>query len=237
MAGSSLPLTWRTPSIDLPFGAKLQEAVTLCYGNIDGYDIHGLEAMQAMVERRTGGETGVKWLQAWRGADFWAALRDGAWSRKLMEAAMYRSHTLASGREGFAGVPPTPEQLRKMVPDPIAYCYEHNDGLKSTLLLMNGLVADCNFAAQVEGLSISTQMYLPMPPDRTSLANFFSPQVNHIERMVLTGQAAIPLERTLLTTGLTAAGVESLFRSQSVMDTPHLNIVYQAPVESTYWRT
>jgi len=64
MAESSLPLTWRTPSIDLPFGAKLQEAVTLCYGNIDGYDIHGLEAMQAMVERRTGGETGVKWLQA-----------------------------------------------------------------------------------------------------------------------------------------------------------------------------
>ena len=29
----------------------------------------------------------------------------------------------------------------------------------------------------------STQMYLPMPPARTSLANFFSPLVNNFEQM------------------------------------------------------
>ena len=57
-------------------------------------------------------------------------------------------------------------------------------------------------------------MYLPMPDGRTTLANFFSPLVNNMEKMFLTGKATYPVERTLLTTGLTAAGVESLYREQ-----------------------
>ena len=84
----------------------------------------------------------------------------------------------------------------------------------------------------------STQMYLPMPDGRTTLANFFSPQVNHgMEQMFLTGKAAYPIERTLLTTGLTAAGVESLYRGQTRFETPHLAIRYQPTKESTFWRT
>ena len=32
MAGSSLPVTWRLPAVDLPFGAELSEAVCVGYG-------------------------------------------------------------------------------------------------------------------------------------------------------------------------------------------------------------
>ena len=67
-------------------------------------------------------------------------------------------------------------------------------------------------------------MYLPMPPARTTLANFFSPLVDNFEQMFLTGKETYPLERTLLTTGLTAAGVESLFQQQARYETPHLAI-------------
>ena len=74
----------------------------------------------------------------------------------------------------------------------------------------------------------STQMYLPMPPGRTTLANFFSPLVNNMEQMFLTGKPTYPVERTLLTTGLTAAGVESLFRDQTKYETPHLAITLSA---------
>ncbi len=156
-----------------------------------------------------------------------------------MNAALCRSHTLTPAREGFNDVFPSVDDMRRLVKDPVAYTYEHADGLRCSMLLMNGLVQDFNFAAMLEGRPepFSTQMYLPMPPARTSLANFFSPLVNNAEMMFLTGKSPIPIERTLLTTGLTAAGVESLHRNQARYDTPHLAINYAAPHESTFWRT
>lgn len=239
MAGSSLPVTWRTPSVEMPLGSRISEALCVCYGGVDSYDFHGLETVQCMVERRRGGETGVRWIQAYRGEKFWGALGEGVWPRPLMEAALSRSHTLTPARAGFNDIFPTDDDMRRLVRAPVAYRYEHADGLKCTVLLMNGLVKDFNFSAYVGGFSQpwSTQMYLPMPDGRTTLANFFSPQVNNVERMYLTGKPSYPVERTLLTTGLTAGGVESLFRGQTRFDTPHLAIRYQPAKESTFWRT
>jgi hypothetical protein len=192
-----------------------------------------------MVERRRGGETGVRWMQAYRGENFWKAYQEGAWPHDLMEAALCRSHTLTPARPGFNHVFPAPDDMRRIVQDPVAYCYEHEDGLKCTMLLMSGLVKDFNFAARLEGRAapFSTQMYLPMPDGRTTLANFFSPLVNNMEQMFLTRKPTYPVERTLLTTGLTAAGVESLYRKQERFETPHLGIRYQPSKESTFWRT
>lgn len=240
LAGSSLPVTWRTPSLEMPAGARIREAMCVAYGGVDSYDFHALETVQAMVERRKGGERGVQWVEAFRGERFWKALEEGLWSRELMEAALCRSHTLTPCRPGFNHVFPTPADMRRLVKNPVAYRYQHTDGLMSTILLMNGLVQDFNFAAWVEGRRepFSVQMYLPMPPRRTSLANFFSPLVHHIETMFLTGKAPYPVERTLLTTGLTAAGVESLYRGEVRYETPHLAGIAYGPVkESTYWRT
>jgi len=239
MAGSSLPVTWRTPSLDMPLGSPVQEAVGVGYGGVDSYDFHALETIQCMVERRVGGETGVRWLETYRGDRFWEAHAQGVWSRELFEANLCRSHTLTPARPGFNDVFPTLDEMKKLVEDPIAYQYEHVDGITSTMILMNGLVQDFNFAARLEGEErpLSTQMYLPMPPARTTLANFFTPQVNNVERMFLTGEASYPVERTLLTTGLVAAAVDSLHQDQVRVDTPHLDITYQPNPESTFWRT
>jgi hypothetical protein len=239
MAGSSLPVTWRIPSVEFPTGARVREALCICYGGVDSYDFHGLETIQCMVERRRGGETGVKWLEAYRGDKFWDACRDNVWPRELMNAALCRSHTLKPARSGFNDIFPSLDEMRRLVKDPVAYRYEHSDGLKSTMMLMNGLVSDFNFAAQLEGVAkpFSTQMYLPMPDGRTTLANFFSPLSNNMEKMFLSGKPTYPVERTLLTTGLTAAGVDSLYAGQVRVETPHLPIRYQAPAESTFWRT
>jgi hypothetical protein len=236
-AGSSLPVTWRTPSLEMPYGAKVREAVCVCYGGVDSYDFHGLETIQCMVERRQGGESGVKWLQAYRGENFWKAYREKLWSHELMESALCRSHTLTPAREGFNDILPSAEDMQRIVKQPVAYHYEHHDGLKCTVLLMGGLVRDFNFAARLEKEVLSTQMYLPMPDGRTTLANFFSPLVNNMEQMFLTGKSPYPVERTLLTTGLTAAGVESLFRGEVRYETPHLAIKYPAPKQSTFWRS
>ena len=239
LAGSSLPVTWRTPSVEFPDGAQPDEAVCVCYGGVDSYDFHGLESIQCMVERRRGGESGVKWIQGYRGDSFWDAYKEGVWPRDLVDAALCRSHTLKPCRDGFNDIFPSFDDMRRMVKDPVAYRYEHADGLKCTMLLMSGLIEDFNFAARLKGRKeiFSTQLYLPMPPARTSLANFFSPLVNNMERMFLTGKPPYPIERTLLTTGLTAAGVECVYNGAKRMNTPQLAISYKAPAESTYWRT
>jgi hypothetical protein len=239
MAGSSLPVTWRTPSIEMPLGAKVREAMCVCYGGVDSYDYHGLETVQCMAERRRGGESGVKWVKAYRDAAFWKALRDGVWPRELMEAALCRSHTLTPARKEFNDIFPSVDQMQEIVKDPVAYRYEHADGVFSTMLLMSGLVRDFNFAASIDGQRkpLSTQMYLPMPDGRTTLASFFSPLVNNAEKMYLSGKPTYPVERTLLTTGLTAAGVESLYRKEAKIETPHLSIQYQPTKESTFWRS
>ncbi len=239
MAGSSLPVTWRTPSIDMPLGVGVQEAMCVGMGSPDSYDFHALETIQCMVERRKGGEQGVRWLSAYRGPNFWKAHQEGIWCRELLEAALCRSHTLTPARQGFNHIFPTIDEMKKLVEDPIAYQYEHLDGLKSTMILMNGLVQDFNFAAHIDSQEepFSTQMYLPMPPARTTLANFFSPLVNNVEKMFLSGQPTYPVERTLLTTGLVISGVESLCSEEMRQETPHLDIAYQPNVESTFWRT
>lgn len=239
MAGSSLPVTWRIPSVEMPDKAVVKEAVTVCYGGVDSYDFHGLETLQCMLERRKNGETGVTWLQAYRGEKFWEAMRSGLWSKRLFDAALCRSHTLTPARAGFNDIFPSFEDMRRLVKDPVAYHYQHADGPRATMILMSGLIRDFNFAATLDGRAepFSVQMYLPMPDGRTTLANFFSPLVNNMEQMFLTGKTPYPLERTLLTTGLTAAGVDSLYAGQTRINTPHLAIRYQPSAKSTFWRT
>src|SRR5215467_7008497 len=100
LAGSSLPVTWRMPSIEMPYGASLQEVLCVAIGAPDSYDFHALEAIQCMAERRRGGETGIVAVRASRGSDVWKAMDAGGWdaggwSPALFEACLSRSHTLA----------------------------------------------------------------------------------------------------------------------------------------------
>ena len=235
MAGSSLPVTWRVPDVEMPRNAQIEEAMCVCGSWLDGGDFHAFETVQSMVERRHGGETGIKWVQAYRGDTFWKAHSEGLWSQRLFETCLSRSHSLTSARPGFNNVFPTIDEMKSLMKDPWAYVYEHNDGLRCSVIAGNGLVGDFNFAAHIAGepKPLSTNIYLPMG----TLANFFSPLSRHVEEMFVTGKATYPIERTLLTTGLTEAAVTSRHQDGALINTPHLRISYQPTAESTYWRT
>ncbi len=101
MAGSSIPVTVRTPELEIPHGAKIRRAVQTGYGGLDSYGFHTLEAMQCMVERRAGGETGVSWVEMIEGEAVWR-WRDGPgkWSRPLLEAALSRNPHVPAGANG-----------------------------------------------------------------------------------------------------------------------------------------
>ena len=85
LAGSSLPVTWRLPDLELPLDCEIEEALMVGEGGSDPMDFHALEAMQCMVERRKGGETGVKAVQMIEGDAVWKAGEEGRWSKELLD--------------------------------------------------------------------------------------------------------------------------------------------------------
>ena len=87
MSGSSLPLGWRNPWLEYELETQVEEALAIGFSGLDIYGFHTLETLQCMVERRTGGETGVTAVSCLEGDAVWQAARDGLWPRELAEAA------------------------------------------------------------------------------------------------------------------------------------------------------
>ena len=109
------------------------------------------------------------------------------------------------------------------------------DGLKATMLQLNGLVEDFTFAAKLKGEAepLSTLFYLPPVPNVTYSAALMS----KAEEMLLTEKAPYPPERTMLTSGLTEAGLQSLTLGKR-LETPYLaKVRYEPPHESQFVRS
>lgn len=222
LAGSSLPVTWRLPDIELPLGCEIEEALMVGVGGSDPMDYHALEAMQCMVERRKGGETGVKSVQLVDGDAVWD---DKRWSRQLLVSALSRSDTplgltLKDARtQDLYGS----GELRNLVEKPSAYFIERNDGLRTTLLMLNGAIRDYNFAARIKGRGVaSTQFFLSPTPNVTYSACL----VSKIEELFTTGKAPYPVERTLIVSGALESCLQSRKQGGTLLRTPHLNVRY-----------
>jgi hypothetical protein len=232
MAGSSLPVTWRRPELELKLETPIEEALVAGYGPIEVYGFHGLETLQVMMERRKGGETGVKAVTYLAGKDVWKAADAGQWSWDLLDAALRRSETVNfgdvrenTGRMAVQTMPATPAT---------AFLVEYRDGTRGTVLLLNGHVQDFTFAAKIkdEDKPASCLFALPAPPG----AKFFDALVSNIEKFLDTGRSPYPVERTSLTTGVLDAAMESHARRDGRVETPELELTYAAPADSGFLR-
>lgn len=236
-AGSSLPVTRRMPAIDIPLNTPMSESVCVAYGGIDSYDVHAIETAQCMSERRKGGEVGIRNVHAMSGDRMWNYLAgpERKNTRKLLVAALTRSHNLPV-EGGYYTDQITVAWARKVFPDARAYFFEHSDGFRTTMFQVS--IRDFNYAGlrSDTGEIISCQMYLPMPKHGSTTADFFHPLTRHIEEMILTGKAPYPIERTLLTSGMTLAGVESLHQGEILIETPQMKVPYKVGSQSTFWR-
>jgi hypothetical protein len=234
LAGSSLPVTWRLPDLELPLGCEIESALMVGVGGSDIMDYHALEGLQCMVERRRGGETGVRSVRLIDGEAVWPAGEEGRWSKELLEAALSRGDsplglTEADGRtQDLLGS----GELRKLARNPAAYFIEYNDGLSATLLLLNGAVKGYCFAARLKGAPdpVSTQFLLSPTPNVTYSACL----VAKIDEMFTTGKAPFPAERTLIVCGILESCLISRHRGCQLVETPHLDVRYQAPAESQH---
>jgi hypothetical protein len=233
MAGSSLPVVWRTPQLELRLDSPIEDALVAGYGPIEVYGFHALETLHVMLERRKGGESGVKAVTCLSGKEVWKAGDAGRWSWDLLEAALSRSETVNPGdiRDNVGGM-----SVYRYNPTPaLAFLIEYNDGTRGTVLLLNGHVLDFTFAAKLRGESkpASCLFHLPPPPG----ARFFDAQVANLEKFFESGKAPYPVERTLLTTGVLDAAMRSHQRGGGRIETPELlEVRYTAPADSGFVR-
>ncbi|MBI4892846.1 MAG: hypothetical protein HY821_19645 [Acidobacteria bacterium] len=234
LAGSSLPVTWRLPSVEMPLGCRIEGAVMVGVGGSDAMDFHALEAMQCMLERRGRGETGVRSVELVEGEAVWRAGEEGRYSKELLGSALSRSDTPVglSVEDGRPQDLMAPGLLQKMVKNPAAYFIEYRDGLKATMLMLSGAVRDFNFAARVQGMKdpLSTQFFLTPEPNVTYSACL----MHKVEEMFQTGAAPYPVERTLLVSGMLESCLKSKAQGHSRLETPHLNVAYKAPAKSQF---
>ena len=236
LSGSSLPVTWRLPDVELPLECEIEEALMVGVGGSDPMDYHAMEAMQCMIERRKGGETGVAAVQLIDGEEVWKAGEDGRWSLELLEAALSRSDTPCglTDEDGRTQNMIGNGEIYRLVENPAAYFIEYNDGLRATLLMLNGAVRDYCFAAKLkdESVPVSTQFFLTPTPNVTYSACLIA----KIEELFETGIAPYPAERTLLVSGTLESCLTSRLQGHVRLETTHLNVEYRAPAESQHAR-
>lgn len=229
MAGSSLPLGWRKPWLEHELGTPIQEAVAIGYSGLDIYGFHTLETLQCMVERRghkngadrqgRSGETGVAAVTCLEGDAVWQAAADGLWSYELGAAAAATIHNHAAGT------------MEEHCPNPAIFLVEYRDGFKGAALMLNGYVEGLAYGARVNDQILATEFYLAEGPPH---AHFSYLSLN-IEEMFVTGRPTYPVERTLLTTGILEAALDSRHQGHVRLETPHLDVAYQ-PVGQVPWR-
>lgn len=216
MAGSSIPVAWRIPPLQLERGCEIEEAVGLGYGGLEAYGFHTIEGMQCMVERRKGYETGVAAVQTFQGRKaIEQALKQGLWSQDVVEAA------LEAAPDRYPGRPTVEDYDDKNF---AIYRIEYRDGLIGTIVIAGSVVSTFGFACKLKGQSkpVATEFEL----QRGTPYRHFGYLVDAVEPMIRTGKPSYPVERTLLTTGILDAVMHSLADGGRRIETPELAISY-----------
>lgn len=216
MAGSSLPLAERRPALEIPFGTKIEEAVSVHGGPPEVYDIHALEVLQSIVEARGSGESGVSRVEFLRGDALWKAADEGRWSRSVAEAAMKAE--LGDRPQPFGPVPGEDPA------EPHGLLINYKDGLKATVLKLGFSNARWNFACRIQGTNeIKATRFFVGPWRNRYLFKAFS---HAIQQHFIQGVAPYPVERTLLTTGILDAAMRSHHQG-TPLSTPELEFAYK----------
>jgi len=221
LAGSSVPVAYRVPAVDAPFGARQTHAVAISYSGLDIYGFHVLEALQCMTERRRGGETGVTAVQCFEHQACWEFIERNAWVKRLFEIALSQSATRKPG------------DPRQLVKDPAVFVVDYADGLKGAAFLLTGLVDDFTVALDVEGQAKPVATLMKLQERRPH--HHFGCLVKKIEQMFETGVPPYPVERTLLTSGILDFALESRVQGHRKLATPELaQVRYQTPNASHF---
>ncbi|MFD0715995.1 hypothetical protein [Paenibacillus sp. GCM10027626] len=211
--GSSIPHTDHEPPFDRRRLQTLQEIVVISSGGLECYGFHAMEVLQSLVEQRDGAESGLRSIQLIEGAGgaAWEAMDRGEWSEELMLQALH----------SFPGLPEA--HPRELEPEPALFLLEYLDGTKGAIIQFKRLVEQWGFAFRNKEQQIFAARCLS---GEERPFHHFERLTRMIEAFLITGIQPFRMERTLLTTGMICAAMDSLHEGRR-LETPELHISYR----------
>lgn len=225
LAGTPLGVTWRLPQVDVTLGTPLKEGIIVVQGKSNSAELEGLEGIMPVIERRKGGEAGIRRIQYLKSENLWRAGNDNKWSWPLLASALSRSDTPQgeSARDGrtqdLIGLGLVPKLAR----DPRGWLIEHRDGFHSAILILDGVITDYNFAVQgQDGSVVSAQIYRPPAPAE----QHYSRLADVIEEFFRTGKRPWPLARNVLIAGLLQEFRKHSDHPDQLAETPEMDVSY-----------
>ncbi len=218
MAGSSIPVSFRSPDKTMEWGGELESCLALGYSGLDVYGFHTLDFLQSMVERRRGAETGVRWVQC-------LPLESLA---NLLDAGTITPSQLRTGLE-ICGAQPNAID-GKQASDTALFLIQYEDGLLTPVLMLGSKARSIGIVCKTRGAElIATRAEERVEPRYPHFAYL----LKGIERMIHTGRPTYPVERTILSAGMLDRLLTSKSQNYVKILTPELRLRYE-PVDYPY---
>ena len=213
MGGSVLPYV----PLDRPLRtAKVEVAVAVASTPYRAFAIHAAELLQGFLEQRGPQETGISSLRE-VGLGYWSLPDRDRWGAKVLDAL------IASAKTRRARAPVVPAGLG---PETTVVLIQYVDGTRAVLAFIPRVFDDKEFllGAQYGDGSIATSgLVLQGEP-----FDHFGYLVHALVEFYTTGRPVVPIERTLLTTGLIVTGQRAR-EAGGPVTSPPLTVSYQVP--------
>ncbi|MCB1018778.1 MAG: hypothetical protein KDC27_02565 [Acidobacteria bacterium] len=213
--GSSIPFYYRKPEIELDIDTPIKNSVVAASAGDEGSLFHAVDVMQAFVERRKGGETGVASVQSIRGPEVWTWTDRNAWAGDLLGAIGKRFD----------------KNMREGQREPRLSVIEYRDGTKGAVYSARDV--GWTYAGDIEGKKEPTMVSMlgwPGPFAQYHAANAFE---HWIVEMMTTRKEPYNAERLLLSTGITSYSQHSNWQNGRysavgrTVETPYMDMKYK----------
>ena len=216
--GSSIPAYYRKPEIEIDIDTPIKNSIVIGGAGDEGGIFHAIDVLQGFVERRKGGETGVKSIQSIRGSEAWKWVERNPWAGKLLDAVAIKFDF----KPGYF----------QETPQTNICVINYNDGTKAAII--GGRNVGWTYAGEIQGKNeptIISMLGWAGPYDQYHASNA---QPHWITEMMVTKKEPFNAERLLLSTGITNHYMESNWEGSKYsavgrnLETPELNIKYRS---------
>jgi hypothetical protein len=202
-AGTVMAVLQELPPMQIPdeiaVGAQIREALIVVEGSAPEAELAAFDAIASVLDRN-GGIRSIRHVRTLEGNAVWDA-GGHDWSWRLLASALSRTdkaqgNTALDGRtEDIVGLGLT----QKMAKNPRARIIEHSRGLRTAILVLDGVVGDILVAVKagrrfMPGTIYSTQLFQPQTPQQEQ----FSQLAAVISDFLETGRPPWDIKRSLV---------------------------------------